>query len=170
METSVSEKVREKLEALTGQFIDSLPEKMAHLRLVIKQLGDISASSDESFWERTRNEFHKISGTGATCGFYDIAAKAHEIEIFLNDCIKKKETGAENTVKKHLADMYSGIMEICAKVRDDFLAGVSPPQDDTTERGEFSRYMCLYKSDLFFTEESRDHLKVFGYTVLSVES
>ncbi|MDR1933086.1 MAG: diguanylate cyclase [Spirochaetales bacterium] len=171
METGVSERVREKLQALTEQFINSLPEKLEHLRLVILQLEDDSSAADETFRERTRNEFHKISGMGASFGFRDIAEKAREVEQFLAECLNRGSEAAGDADVKYLSDMYCALAKVCDKMREDFLAGVSPPQQQDIEvEGEFSRYLCLYKSDLFFTEESRDHLKVFGFTVLSINS
>jgi diguanylate cyclase (GGDEF)-like protein len=168
MDNSVSERVKEKLQELTGQFIESLSERVEHLKTVVSQLDD-SSSPDEMFWDRTRNEFHKISGTGGSFGFREIAEKAREIELFLDYCIKRKER-VGNAEKAHLEELYQEVVKICEKARRDFFAGVRQ-NDGLPETSEnLSRCLCLYKSDLFFTDESRDHLKVFGYSVLSVES
>jgi diguanylate cyclase (GGDEF)-like protein len=170
METGASDKVREKLQGLVEQFIESLPEKTEHLRLAIAQLED-SSRFDEMFWDRTRGEFHKISSTAASYGFRMISEKAEEIGLFLDYCVKRKAVVGE-AEKNHLVELYNDTLKLSEKVHRDYVAGLVTQQQDTIPKhaGDFSRCLCLYRSDIFFTDESRDHLKVFGYSVLSTES
>ncbi|MDR1625074.1 MAG: diguanylate cyclase [Spirochaetia bacterium] len=170
MESGASDKVREKLQELIEQFIESLPEKMEHLGLAIGQLEE-SSHPDEMFWDRTRNEFYKIFTNGASYGFHALSEKAEEIGLFLDYCVKRKACVGD-AEKNRLSELHNDMLRLCEKVRKDYLAGaIAHQQGELPKRtSDFSRCLCLYRSDAFFTDESRDHLKVFGYSVLSVDS
>ncbi|MCL1818274.1 MAG: Hpt domain-containing protein, partial [Spirochaetaceae bacterium] len=168
MDNNVSDQVRERLQKLTEQFIDSLPEKIEHLKTVITQMHN-AAAPDKMFWDRTRKAFHKVAGTGATLGFRETTEKAREIELFLDYCVQRKERVGE-AERKHLEDLHAKIVKNCEKIRGSFLASVRQQEPLPEPAADASRHIVLYKSEKFFSDESRDHLKVFGYSVLSVDS
>jgi diguanylate cyclase (GGDEF)-like protein len=179
MDDGGSDKIRERLRDLTTHFIDSLPEKLEHLRASLSQLENSAVSPDMALWDNLRNEFHRLAGTAATFNCHDISRSARELDLSMKAAGIEENGGFNSGYYGKLWKLYNNLITVYNNIRSgvpDEIALLeeeplpAPKAAAAKIKQDYARYLCLYKSEFFFSEESIDQLKVFGYSIVSVEN
>jgi diguanylate cyclase (GGDEF)-like protein len=153
------------------QFLDSLPKKLERIAALFSEPELSHVREDSEFWEKCRDEFHKLAGSAATFGFPEVSRGARAIELILAEGERLPESLAR------LMDMAVHFTEICEAARRDFAREVplelevvaeASPRNLAARLEDDSPCLCFYKSEFFFHDESA-HLDAFGYRIANIQ-
>ncbi len=84
--TGLSERVQQRLRALTAQFSQQLPDRMRIIAESARRVFDESPTED-TLWS-LRNDVHKLAGSAATFGFHHLSATAKRVEHTIDELVQ----------------------------------------------------------------------------------
>ena len=160
-----SGKVQKRLQELTVEFAEQLPDRVGEMRAAVSRVQETSERTENL--EQVRGLAHRLAGSGSTFGFKGVSAVARRIEHQARVLLEGKEP--EEDFGTLMGELETAARKPQASTKMSLVESATMEEVDASENGYRERLVQLWLSNEATAGDLYHQLGFFGFPVERIE-